>query len=126
MGAPRMLDGRCRFVRHKGKQIYLIDIEGLTPDQVIALIPVAAKDIRAQPLNSVMTLVHVKGVRLEDRMNHDLKALAAGNKPHVRLSAISGLSPLQKVVLNTVKIFTRREFHVFEEKEKALDFLAAS
>jgi hypothetical protein len=121
-----VLDGRCRFVNHKGKQIYLIDIEGLTPDQVIKLIPVAAKDIRAQPLNSVMTLVHVKGVKLEERMNQDLKDLAQGNKPHVRLSAISGLSPLQKVVLNTVKIFTRREFHLFDAKEKALDFLASN
>lgn len=119
-------EGRCRFVHHKGKRIYLIDIEGLTPDQVVALIPKAAKDIRAQPLGSVMTLVHVKGVRLEERMNQDLKELANGNKPHVRLSAISGLSPLQKVVLNTVKIFTRREFHLFDEKEKALDFLATN
>ncbi len=121
-----MLDSRCRFVTHKGKRIYLIDIEGLTPDQVIKLIPVAAKEIRAQPLNSVSTLVHVKGVKLEERMNNDLKELASGNKPHVRLSAISGLSPLQKVVLNTVKIFTRREFHLFDEKEKALDFLATN
>jgi hypothetical protein len=121
-----VIDGRCRFITHKGKQIYLIDIEGLTPDEVIRLIPVAARDIRAQPLGSVMTLVHVKGVKLEERMNNDLKELAAGNKPHVRLSAISGLSPLQRVVLNTVKILTRREFHLFDEKEKALDFLAAS
>lgn len=121
-----MPDDRCRFVSHKGKRIYLIDIEGLSPDEVVKRIPIAAKDIRAQPLGSVMTLVHVKGVRLEERMNADLKALAAGNKPHVRLSAISGLSPLQRVVLNTVKIFTRREFHLFDEKEQALDFLASS
>jgi hypothetical protein len=117
---------RCRFVIHKGKQIYLIDIEGLTPDQVVAQIPVAAKDIRAQPLGSVRTLVHVKGVKLEERMNNDLKELAAGNKPYVTVSAISGLSSLQRVVLNTVKIVTRRDFHLFDEKEKALDFLAGS
>jgi hypothetical protein len=117
---------RCRFVSHKGKQIYLIDVAGLAPEEVVKQIPVAAKDIRAQPLGSVVTLVHVKGVRLEERMNSDLKDLAAGNKPYVRLSAISGLSPLQKVVLNTVKIFTRREFHLFDEKEKALDFLASN
>jgi phosphopantothenate synthetase len=117
---------RCRFLSHKGKQIYLIDIEGLTPEQVMTHIPIAAKDIRAQPPSSVMTLVHVKGVKLEERMNNQLKDLAAGNKPYVKLSAISGLSPLQRVVLNTVKIFTRREFHLFDEKEKALDFLAAS
>jgi hypothetical protein len=117
---------RCRFVIHKGKQIYLIDIEGLTPDQVLQQIPVAARDIRAQPPSSVKTLVHVKGVKLEERMNTELKELAAGNKPYVKLSAISGLSPLQRVVLNTVKIVTRREFHLFDEKQKALDFLAAN
>jgi hypothetical protein len=116
----------CRFVTHKGKLIYLIDIEGLQPDAVVKQIPIAAKDIRAQPPNSVKTLVHVKGVKLEERMNTDLKELAAGNKPYVKVSAISGLNPLQRVVLNTVKIFTRREFHLFDEKEKALDFLAAS
>jgi len=121
-----MPDDRCRFIKHKGKRIYLIDIEGLSPDDVVKRIPIAARDIRAQPLGSVMTLVHVKGVKLEERMNTDLKELAAGNKPYVRLSAISGLSPLQRVVLNTVKIVTRREFHLFEEKEKALDFLASN
>ena len=34
--------------------------------------------------------------------------------------------PLQRVVLNTVSIVTRRKFHLFDEKETALDFLAAS
>jgi hypothetical protein len=116
--------GRTGFFTHQGKQIYLIDIEGLAPEQVIEVIPVVARDVRARPPKSVCTLMSVKGVRLSPAMNEKLKELAAGNAPHVKASAIVGLAPLQKVVLTAVAMFTRREFKLFDTLDQAKDYLA--
>ncbi len=120
-----MNESRTRFVQHRGKELYLIDIEGLTPDEVLGLVDGAARDIRGRPLGSVLTLTHVKGVRLENRMIERLRWLADGNKPHVKAAAISGLSPIQRIVLNTVKILTKRDFHLFDTQDEAKAFLAS-
>jgi hypothetical protein len=110
---------------HEGKELYLIDIEGLTPAEVIAAIPAVARDVRSRPPKSVCTLLNVKGVRLEPTMNERLKQLAAGNAPHVKASAIVGLAPLQRVVLIAISLFARREFKLFPSLEEAKDYLAA-
>jgi len=51
-------------------------LPGLTPEQVLTHIPVAAKDIRAQPPSSVMTLVNVKGVKLAGSLEVSEKDIA--------------------------------------------------
>ncbi len=116
--------GFTGFVNHQGKQIYLIDIQGLTPEQVITVIPTVARDIRARPAKSVCSLLNVKGVKLNPAMNEKLKDLAAGNAPHVKGSAIVGLAPLQKVVLTMVALFSRREFKLFDTVDQAKGYLA--
>lgn len=120
-----MITSRTRFIEHQGKELYLIDVEGLTPDEVLGLVDGAAHDIRARPPGSVLTLTHVKGLQLENRMIERLRWLADGNKPHVKAAAISGLSPMQRIVLNTVKILTKRDFHVFETQDEAKAFLVS-
>lgn len=116
---------RTRFIRHQGREIYLIDIEGLTPDEVLSLVDGAARDIRGRPPKSVLTITHVKGVRLENRMIERLRWLADGNKPHVKAAAITGLSGIQRVVFNTVKILTGRDFHLFETVDEAKAHLSS-
>jgi hypothetical protein len=116
---------RTRFISHLGKELYLIDVAGLSPDEVLGLVDGAARDIRSRPPRSVLTITHVKGVRLENRMIERLRWLADGNKPHVKAAAITGLSGIQRVVLNTVKILTGREWHLFDTVEEAKEFLAS-
>ncbi len=120
-----MATPKCGFIQHQGKRIYLIDIADCEPAQVRDAIGQVARDVRSQPPKSVMTLLWVKGVKLEQKMNEELKDLAAGNAPYVKASAIAGLSLLQRVVLNTVKIFTRRTFHLFETLDEAKAFLTS-
>lgn len=116
--------GGFGFIQHQGTPIYLIDLEGLDTEQVLALLPQAAREIRAQPERSVRTLTHVKGVKLEPRVNEAMKQLAAGNRPHVKAAAICGLTPAQKVVLTAVKLVTRRDFSIFDSVEQAKAHLA--
>ncbi len=115
--------GFTGFIQHEGKELYLIDIEGLTPAQVVDAIPAVERDVRARPPKSVCTLLNVKGVRLDPTMNERLKALASGNAPYVKASAIVGLARLQRVVLSSISIFSRREFKLFETMEEAKAYL---
>jgi hypothetical protein len=117
--------GRARFITHRGKRIYLIDCTGLSPEQVLQVMPQVAREVRAEPPGSVLTLTHIKDVRLDSRVNADLKELAAGNKPFVKGAAVAGLSPLQMVILNMVKLFSRRDFRVFATMDEAKDYLAS-
>ncbi|MGC3999224.1 MAG: hypothetical protein QM767_18010 [Anaeromyxobacter sp.] len=119
-----MADSRAGFITHAGRRIYLINAEGLTSQQVIDLCPTVERDIRSQPPASVMTITHVKGVPLDHKMTERLRQLSEGNKPFVRCACITGLSPVQRFVFNTVKVLARRDFHVFETVDQAKDFLS--
>jgi hypothetical protein len=118
--------GFTGFIQHKGKELYLIDIEGLKPEQVIEVIPAIERDVRARPPRSVCTLLNVKDVRIDLTMNERLKALAAGNAPYVKASAIVGLARLQRVVLSAVSIFSQREFQLFDQLEEAKEYLVSA
>jgi hypothetical protein len=113
------------FITHKGVRIYLIDIEGMQPDEVIKVVDVVAREVRAQPPASVRTLTHVKNAVVSTSMVERLRWLADGNKPFVKYAAIAGLTPTQKVILNVVKSFTGRDWALFATREEALDHLAS-
>ena len=115
---------RLGFFTYRGRRFYLIDVEGLDPAQVTALVDPAARDIRAEPLASLYTITHVKGVQLEHKMIERLRWLADGNKPHVKAAAVTGLSSIQRFVFNMVRILTGREFHLFETIEEAKEALS--
>jgi hypothetical protein len=115
---------RARFIMHNGKRIYLIDGEGLGPEAVIALCDQVEADVRSQPQGSVLTITNVKGVPMDHRLTDRLRRVAEGNRPYVKAAAITGLSPVQRFVVTTVKILARREFHLFDTVDQAKDFLA--
>lgn len=112
------------FVEHKGRRIYLIDIEAMPAHEVVALVDVVAKEIRAEPPGSVRSLTHVKDAVVTTAMVERLRWLADGNRPHVKAAAIAGLSPAQRIVFNVVKTLTGRDFQLFGTLEEALEWLA--
>jgi hypothetical protein len=113
------------FIEHRGQRIFLIDIEALPADQVIALIDVVAREIRAEPAGSVRSLTHVKDAVVTTAMVERLRWLADGNRSHVKAAAIAGLSPAQRIVFTVVKTLTGRDFRLFATLAEAKDWLAS-
>jgi hypothetical protein len=113
------------FITYKDARIYLLDIGGCTLDEAMGAITKAREEIRAEPPGSVLTLTHVAGLKIRDQTNDALRELAQGNTPYVKASAISGISSLQRVVLNMIQLVTRRRFVLFDTAEDAKDYLAA-
>lgn len=115
---------RARFIEHNGKRLYLIDAEGLGADGVVALAAQVARDVRAQPLGSVLTITNAKNVVADMKLIEALRALTDGNRPHVKAAAVTGLSGMHRMVFNTLKVLARRDFHVFETVDEAKEFLS--
>jgi hypothetical protein len=117
---------RARFIEHRGRQIFLLDCRDCKPDEISTIIAETARQVRSQPHGSVRTVtVAGGGSRFEHSTILELKDLTKGNAPYVDRAAVVGISGLYKVVLMTVSTFSKRQFHLFDTLEEALDFLAA-
>lgn len=115
---------RARFIEHRGKRIFLLDCTNASIDELHAMIDECARQVRMQPPQSVLTLTVAGGGKFAPETIQRLKDLTRGNKPHVRASAVVGISGLYKVVLSGVSLFSERRFHLFDDIELAKDFLA--
>jgi hypothetical protein len=120
-----VLENHAGFIQHEGKRIYVVDCEGLSPEQVLELIPIVARDVRAEPRGSVLSLCHVKNVPVDRRLYERVAEMAAANAPYIKATAISGTSSVQRAFVALVKVFSRREFHVFDTMEEAKAFLVS-
>lgn len=116
---------RSKFIQHKGTQIYLLDCSHCQPEDYKAIIVECARNVQSQPKKSVLTLTIAGGGTFDKETISELMILTRDNEPYVRKSAIVGVSGLQKIVLNTVSAFSKREFKLFDDLEAAKDYLAA-
>jgi len=115
---------RSRFIRHNGREIYVLDCSDCQPGDIVVIIDECARQVRGRPKQSVRTLTIAGGGRFDNTVLQKLKELTQGNAPYVEKAAVVGITGLYKVVMNTVKLFSKREFHLFDTVEEAMDFLA--
>ncbi len=116
---------RVRFVEHKGKRILLIDCGNCLPAEMHEVIEECGRVVQSQPEKSVLTLTIANGGRFDLETIMRMKRLTKDNEPHVLKAALVGVTDLQHVVLMTVSHFSKREFHLFDDVDSAMDFLAA-
>ena len=115
---------RVRFIEWKDRQICYHDFSNiLKVEKAMAAIAESRALVRAQPLNSVLTLTNSEGSRFNREIVEALKELTKGNKPYVRAGAIIGLTGIQRVVYVAVTQFTGRRLQTFSSAEEAKDYL---
>lgn len=115
---------RSRFMMHRGREIYVLDCSDCRPDEVVRIIDECARQVRSRPAGSVRTLTIAGGGKFDNNVLQKLKELTQGNAPYVERAAVVGITGLYKVVMNTIKLFSKREFHLFDCVDEAKDFLA--
>jgi hypothetical protein len=118
---PRM--DRVRFITHHGTQILFIDETNCGAEEVIELLTEVQRVVTAQPPNSVLTLSDLTGAQFSRAAITRMKEVAVFDRPYVRRAAMVGAESLPKVFYEALKTFSRREFHRFETREEALDWL---
>jgi len=115
---------KARFVQHRGKEIFILDCSNCKPAEVHEIIDECARQVRCRPAKSVRTLTIAGGGKFDNETISKLKELTKGNEPHVYKAALVGITGLYKVVVTAISMFSKREFHMFDTTEEALDFLA--
>jgi len=116
---------RSRFIQHKGREIYMLDCSDCRPENIVEIIDECARQVQVRPEKSVRTLTIAGGGKFDTVVLQKLKDLTRDNAPYVDKAAVVGITGLYKVVMNTIKMFSKREFHLFDSIEEAKDFLAS-
>jgi hypothetical protein len=116
---------RSRFIQHNGREIYMLDCSDCKPEEISAIIDECARQVQVRPEKSVRTLTIAGGGKFDSVVLQKLKDLTQNNGPYVDKAAVVGITGLYKVVMNTIKMFSKREFHLFDSVDEAKNFLAA-
>lgn len=116
---------RIRFIMHRGKRVLSIDYSHCDIARLKAVAEQMHRVIAREPLNSVLTLTDVTGTGFDQESVEVLKSKVGANAPFVRRAAVFGITGLQRLIYEAVKLFTKRSIPHFSSREEALDYLAA-
>ena len=113
-------------ISYKGKEIYLMDVSHVRlheREEFNRIVDHAKKIIQTQPLKSVLIITDVSDTVYDADIVKTFKEYAKHNGPHIKASALVGLSGMQKVIFFTIKTFTGREFYLAKDFSDAQDWL---
>lgn len=116
---------RVRFITHRGREILFMDYSDLQdPAEIIQHIERAKEMVAQQPENSVLGLVYVRDANTTSEVKDAMSQAAVHNKPYIIASAVVGMSAMQRLVYEAVRLFSKREnFHTFDDLAPAKDWL---
>jgi hypothetical protein len=116
---------RLKKITHKGVSIMFTDYSGFSAwDDWRALIEAERKIMPNEPLGSVRAVAVFTDSRFTTEVFEAIKALAVANRPHMKASALVGLSALQKTAfLKAIERTSERSFGLFDTLDEALDWL---
>jgi len=113
-------------INHKGKRIVFMDLANSDYGQCIAALKEAEPLIRKEQPGSVLTILDVTKSPFNREVTGYLREFAEKNKPYVKMTAITGVDGMKKVVIDSVIMFTRRANIVTKDSnEAAKEYLAS-
>ena len=122
---PEEAARRVRFIMHRGKRVLSIDYSRCNVTMLKAVAEEMHRVIAREPLHSVLTLNDVGGTGFDHESVEILKSRVAANAPYVRRAAVIGISGLQRLIYEAIKLFTKRSIPHFLSRTEALDYLTA-
>ncbi len=119
-----MEQNRISFVDYKGRKILLEDLSNVSSDDELEpLIWEAEKVVHQQASHSVLVAVDLTNSRFGPKTSQASKAVAKGNEPYIKASALIGMNKLMEVVYNSLTMLTGRKIVSFRTREEAFEWL---
>jgi hypothetical protein len=115
--------GRVQFILHRGKRVLWINYAHCDVAGLKAVSEEGHRVIARELPNSVLTLNDVTGTGFDQESVEVLKSKVSANAPYVKRAAVIGISGLQRLIYEAVKLFTKRAIPLFSTREEALDWL---
>lgn len=115
---------RVKFIEHKDRKILHIDLSDCSVQDALEVIRESKEIIRTQSEQSILTLTDINNDNafLPD-LFQAMKEFARHNKPYVKAAAIIAYKDIHKLFIQTMAHLAEREFHIFDDIEKAKDWL---
>jgi hypothetical protein len=115
---------RTQTLTHKGKSIFYMDFCQLQSVEEINFVMNEAKAfIQNQPNTSVIALTNIDGMHFNNEIKDMFSKFIASNKPHIKTSAIVGISGLKNILFNGLMRITGRDIKSFSDLELAKNWL---
>jgi hypothetical protein len=114
-----------QWIQHNGKRILYTDIASQKTEELLDIVKRLKVEIEKQPPNSVLCLCNVKGGKTNTEINQALKEFVKNADPYMKMITVIGLEGLQKILYNSILMFTRsKKMTIKNSKDEALDWLA--
>ncbi len=120
---PLPLDGRLRFIKHKGHAVYTIDYTNCTAKEMLLLLDQIRADVARHPPKSMLIFADFTGAEVDKNVATRMKEVLVLDKPYVKRAAWIGTEGLPKVFYEHFKNFSQRELPIFKTREEALEWL---
>ena len=115
---------RVRVESWLGKRIVVVDGTDAAVDEYATVLRQGAAFLAQEPLGSVLLATVVTRARFGAGAAEHIKAYSRAIRPHVKASAVVGLSALQRVIFTTVRPFLHGSVRDFATLQEAKAWLA--
>jgi hypothetical protein len=112
-------------VSFKGKTILIVDLSNRTSAEGVQILQQAQQRIALMPPKSALLLTDVTNTPFDSAGAKAVKACASSNTPFVKASAVVGADGFRAVVLETVRMLTRRDIKPCKSRVEAMAWLAS-
>lgn len=110
---------KCDIVNFKDVEIIYTDVSNSSIKETMDIMDVNHDIIKEKPLNSVLSLVNVTQVAVNGPLLAKLRQNVKRNNPYILATAVIGLNPFTKVMLDTLIAFTGRKIVALDSYEEA-------
>ena len=117
---------RCRFINHRGVEILITDLSGVSGLGYVKAIREAVAFVQGCGRKDLLMLYDVTGTKVYDGALPALKHGALDTKYLVKKRAVIGITEVQMAFLRAVSTFIDQEIRAFPSEQEALDWLAES
>jgi hypothetical protein len=114
---------RLRFVTHCDHRVLLLDFTNCSPDEIAAVADQVPAVVTREPSGSVLVVADYSGAEFDRAAVEHIKIATAFDRAHIRRAAWVLTENLPKVLYDSVRQFSAREFPVFTTREEALDYV---
>lgn len=114
---------KCNIIKYKDIKIVYTDISHCAPEEAIEAFDQCQKIIDGMPIKSVYSLVNAKDARFNSNLIQKIKETVKKNNAYNKATAVSGLSQLSRLMVNSIVSFTGRQMKLTQTVDEAKEWL---
>lgn len=117
--------GNTEILKHKGKDVILVNLANCSPDSTFKILDEAHAVIAKSAPKSALILTDSSNATYNGEVSTAMKAFSSKNTPYVKGSAVVGADALRKVLVSAIRLATKRDIKTFDTRTEALDWLVS-